>query len=44
MGDDGKYTMYVDAVKGEFAINSTATERTSWDLINLLKFFKGVRK
>lgn len=27
MGDDGQHTMYIDLVKGKYALNSTATER-----------------
>ena len=27
MGDDGKYTFYIDMVKGEFSKNSIASER-----------------
>jgi hypothetical protein len=45
MGNDGQYTMYVDAVEGKFAINSTTPKRNRvpWNDIDLLKFFKGGR-
>jgi hypothetical protein len=42
MGRDGKFTMYIDAVKEEFAVSSTSVERTSWNDKSLLEFFKGV--
>jgi hypothetical protein len=29
MGDDGSFTMYIDAVKGEYAASSTSTQRYS---------------
>ena len=46
MGDDGQFSMYVDAVTGKFAINSMAPkkERVSWDDIDLLKFFETLHK
>lgn len=42
MGDDGQFTMYVDAVKREFARSSTSTGR--WPLMNDIKdMFEVVR-
>lgn len=32
MGDDGTTSMYIDAVKGEYAISSTSPNRTKWDM------------
>lgn len=43
MGDDGKYTMYVDLVNREFAKSSVATER--WPLLDDIKpMFDKVRQ
>ena len=44
MGDDGVFTMYVDAVKQEFAKSSTSTSRMGFDQVSLLDFFKGLTK
>lgn len=42
MGDDGQFTMYIDAVKREFAKNSTSTER--WPITgDIAKMFGVVR-
>jgi len=41
MGDDGRYTMYVDLVEEKFAPNSTSVDR--WDLFNdIIPMFKYV--
>lgn len=40
MGDDGVYTMYIDAVSQTFAKSSTSNNRKSFDDIKLLDFFK----
>ena len=42
MGDDGQFTMYVDAVNKEFAVSSTSKER--WPVIgDIQSMFKKVR-
>lgn len=41
MGGDGKYTMYIDAVKQQYATSSTTRERVSFSDKGLLEFFKG---
>lgn len=41
MGDDFSFTMYIDAVKQEYAPTSCATSRTSFRDTALLEFFKG---
>lgn len=43
MGKEGHHSMYIDAVKGEFARNSTSPNRASWDNIGLIEFFKNLR-
>ncbi|MBO5969962.1 MAG: radical SAM protein [Clostridia bacterium] len=43
MGDDGKFTMYVDAVKREFAKSSTSTERFAL-LDDVKEMFEAVRR
>lgn len=43
MGDDGTFTMYVDAVEQTFAKSSTSNERVSWEDSSLLEFFGGIR-
>jgi hypothetical protein len=40
MGNEGTHSMYIDAVKREFAISSTSPDRESWNDTNLLTFFK----
>ena len=40
MGDDGKFSMYVDAVKQEFAQTSTSGERVSWSDMSLTEYFQ----
>lgn len=46
MGQDFSHTMYVDAVKEEFAPTSRSphNERCSWDSTNILDYFKKNRK
>lgn len=39
MGDDGIFSMYIDAVKGQFAKTSRTHERTDWNAISLQEFF-----
>lgn len=43
LGDEGKCSMYIDAVNGEFARTSRSTKRISWDEIKLLDFFKELK-
>ena len=43
MGDDGKFTMYVDAVKQEYARSSTSLDRVAFDKAGLLDYFKGLQ-
>lgn len=40
MGDDGQYTMYIDAVEKQYAISSTSDNRVSFQNLNLLNYFK----
>lgn len=40
MGDDFTSSMYIDAVKGEFARTSRSPERVSWNDMSLLEFFQ----
>lgn len=40
LGNEGSCSMYIDAVKGEFARTSRDPKRVSWDSIGLLDFFK----
>ena len=40
LGPEFSCSMYVDAVKGEFARTSTSTDRTSWNKISILDYFK----
>lgn len=44
LGPEFTSSMYVDAVKGEFAGYSTSRERISWDVVSLIKFFKEYAK
>ena len=39
MGPEFTHSMYIDAVKGEFAKSSTDKDRISWDSIKLLDFY-----
>ena len=43
MGDDGRFTMYIDAVKGGYAQTSRSSERVRFDDIPLLGYFKQYR-
>lgn len=43
MGDEGTHSMYIDAVKGQFAMTSRSAERVSWDEIGLIDYFKNVK-
>lgn len=40
MGDDFTYTMYIDAVKQEYAPTSRSSTRTKFDLYTLLEYFQ----
>jgi len=42
MGEEGKFSMYIDAVKQEFAISSTNSNRVSFKDIDLFGFFKRI--
>ena len=46
MGDDGQFTMYIDAVKREFAKSSTSTERwpITGDIAEMFGVVKGDNK
>lgn len=44
LGEEGQFSMYIDAVKGEFAINSRSPERVSWNRVGLLDFFNSLKK
>lgn len=41
-GDDGTFTMYIDAVEQQFAKSSTSTQRTHFSQTNLLEYFKSL--
>ena len=43
MGDDGQFTMYVDAVKQEFAMSSISTGRVPFAKSTLLDYFKSLQ-
>ena len=43
MGDDGVFSMYIDAVKQEFAKSSTSNERVSFEKNSLLGFFRSLK-
>lgn len=42
MGEEGRHSMYIDAVNGEFAKTSRSEDRVSWDSIGLLDYFKSL--
>lgn len=42
LGKDGQFTMYIDAVKQQYAKSSTSTNRISWNEMGLIDFFKGL--
>ena len=39
LGDEGTCSMYIDAVKGEFARTSRSPERVSWNDVKLLDYY-----
>ena len=39
LGDEGSCSMYIDAVKGEFARTSRSPERVSWNDVKLLDYY-----
>jgi hypothetical protein len=41
MGDDGNFSMYVDAVKKEYARTSRSDNRTDWNSCTVKEYFKG---
>ena len=43
MGDEGMYSMYIDAVEGQYARDSRSPKRISWDEIGLIDYFKSLR-
>jgi hypothetical protein len=44
MGDDGSFTMYIDAVEGTYAKTSRSSERTPFDSTDLLTYFQSLSK
>lgn len=42
LGKEGKHSMYIDAVKGEYARNSCSPDRVSWDSVPLLEYFRSL--
>jgi hypothetical protein len=42
MGDDGSFTMYIDAVDGTYAKTSRSSERTSFDNTDLISYFQSL--
>jgi len=44
MGDDGSFTMYIDAVDGTYAKTSRSSERTPFDSTDLLTYFQSLSK
>ncbi len=43
MGDDGKFSMYIDAVKGEYAKTSRSVQRTPFADLSLKDYFKTIQ-
>ena len=43
MGEDGTFSMYIDAVKQEFAKSSISNERISFEKNSLIEFFKNLK-
>lgn len=37
MGDDGQFSMYIDAVRGRYSVSSTLAQDTSWELTDNIK-------
>lgn len=44
MGNDGKFTMYVDTVNKQYAVSSTSTKRYDYNNETIEEMFKTVRK
>jgi len=44
MGNDGKYTMYIDAVKQQYAKSSTSVDRVNFNDTTLTDFFKSLNE
>jgi hypothetical protein len=42
MGHEGKFSMYIDAVKQQYAVSSTSTDRVSFNDIRLFDYFKKI--
>lgn len=40
MGDDGTTSMYIDAVKGQYAVSSSSSIRTSWEKMDVKHCFQ----
>lgn len=40
MGDDGTTSMYIDAVKGQYAVSSSSSIRTSWEKMDVKHYFQ----
>ena len=43
MGDEGSHSMYIDAVKGEYARTSRSDKRISWNNVGLIEFFNSLQ-
>jgi len=41
MGDDFQFSMYLDAVKGQYATSSRSSDRVNFDDCSLIEFFNG---
>ena len=44
MGNDGQFTMYIDAVKQEYAMSSTFLSRTKFEQASLLEYFQSLQQ
>ena len=44
LGNDGEFSMYIDAVKQEFAKSSTSKERKSFNDISIKDYFQSLKK
>lgn len=42
MGDDGQFTMYIDAVLGNYAMTSRCSNRTPFQSVSLKRFFQSL--
>ena len=40
MGDDFEFTMYIDAVKGQYAPTSRSSQRSSWEHLTIQEYFQ----